>query len=269
MTTASFRADVLAASPQQAGAGRLLGALVRALQAARAGAGEGGRGTPAARSTLVKMNIDEHPQIAGQLGIQSIPAVIAFDSGQPVDGFVGALPESQIRGFIERLVGPLKGGDGGTARRGGGGRRQGRRGRRGGALCRRSSPRTRATSRRSAVSPSCTSPRGDVARGQGAAGDRPAPAPGKEPDPAIAAAQAAVNLGRTGLERRRARAARGGGRGQSRRPSGAIRSGAWRCRPRASGTRAADALLEIIRRDRKWNDEAARKQLCSFSKRGV
>src|SRR5689334_3425756 len=49
--------------------------------------------------TLVKMNIDEHPQIAGQLGIQSIPAVIAFDKGQPVDGFVGALPESQIRGF--------------------------------------------------------------------------------------------------------------------------------------------------------------------------
>ena len=59
---------------------------------------------------LVKMNIDEHPQIAGQLGIQSIPAVIAFNKGQPVDGFVGALPESQIRGFIERLVGPLGGG---------------------------------------------------------------------------------------------------------------------------------------------------------------
>ena len=53
------------------------------------------------------MNIDDHPQIAGQLGIQSIPAVIAFDKGQPVDGFVGALPESQMRGFIERLVGPL------------------------------------------------------------------------------------------------------------------------------------------------------------------
>jgi putative thioredoxin len=56
---------------------------------------------------LVKMNIDEHPQIAGQLGIQSIPAVIAFTKGQPVDGFMGALPEGQIKGFIERLVGPL------------------------------------------------------------------------------------------------------------------------------------------------------------------
>src|SRR5690349_2181147 len=54
---------------------------------------------------LVKMNIDEHPSIAGQLGIQSIPAVIAFQNGQPVDGFMGAVPESQIRDFIEKLVG--------------------------------------------------------------------------------------------------------------------------------------------------------------------
>src|SRR6202161_2455912 len=58
---------------------------------------------------LVKMNIDDHPQIAGRLGIHSTPAVIAFDRGQPVDGFMGALPESQVRGFIERLVGPLTG----------------------------------------------------------------------------------------------------------------------------------------------------------------
>jgi putative thioredoxin len=55
---------------------------------------------------LVKMNIDDHPAIAGQLGIQSIPAVIAFVNGQPVDGFVGALPEGQIKAFIERLAGP-------------------------------------------------------------------------------------------------------------------------------------------------------------------
>ena len=56
---------------------------------------------------LTKMNIDEHPQIAGQLGIQSIPAVFAFQKGQPVDGFMGALPESQVKAFVERLVGPL------------------------------------------------------------------------------------------------------------------------------------------------------------------
>jgi putative thioredoxin len=54
---------------------------------------------------LVKMNIDEHPEIAGQLGVQSIPAVFAFSNGQPVDGFMGALPESQLRAFIERIAG--------------------------------------------------------------------------------------------------------------------------------------------------------------------
>jgi putative thioredoxin len=53
---------------------------------------------------LAKMNIDEHPAIPGQLGIQSIPAVIAFSNGQPVDGFMGALPESQITAFLDRLT---------------------------------------------------------------------------------------------------------------------------------------------------------------------
>ncbi|HEU4660306.1 MAG TPA: thioredoxin [Pseudolabrys sp.] len=53
---------------------------------------------------LAKMNIDEHPAIPGQLGIQSIPAVIAFVNGQPADGFMGALPESQVVAFLERLT---------------------------------------------------------------------------------------------------------------------------------------------------------------------
>ena len=55
---------------------------------------------------LVKMDIEKYPDIAGQLGIQSIPAVIAFANGQPVDGFVGNLPEGQIKAFIDRLGGP-------------------------------------------------------------------------------------------------------------------------------------------------------------------
>jgi putative thioredoxin len=50
------------------------------------------------------MNIDEHPAIPGQMGIQSIPAVIAFVNGQPADGFMGALPESQVVQFLERLT---------------------------------------------------------------------------------------------------------------------------------------------------------------------
>ncbi|NPU14146.1 thioredoxin [Bradyrhizobium sp. 83002] len=53
---------------------------------------------------LVKMNIDEHPAIPGQMGIQSIPAVIAFVGGRPADGFMGAVPESQINAFIEKIT---------------------------------------------------------------------------------------------------------------------------------------------------------------------
>jgi putative thioredoxin len=60
---------------------------------------------------LVKMNIDEHPAVAGQMGIQSIPAVIAFVNGQPADGFMGALPEGQVMAFLERLTRQELGGE--------------------------------------------------------------------------------------------------------------------------------------------------------------
>ena len=111
-STATFRADVLTASMQRAilvdfwapwcGPCKQLAPI---LERAVKSAGD--------KARLVKMNIDDHPQIAQQLGIQSIPAVIAFQRGQPADGFVGALPESQIVAFLERLVGPL--GPGGEA----------------------------------------------------------------------------------------------------------------------------------------------------------
>ncbi|MGC6472621.1 MAG: thioredoxin [Parvibaculales bacterium] len=54
---------------------------------------------------LAKMNIDEHPQVAQQLQVQSIPAVFAFKNGQPVDGFMGALPESELKKFLEKNLG--------------------------------------------------------------------------------------------------------------------------------------------------------------------
>lgn len=108
-TTQSFRADVIAESARQpvlvdfwapwcGPCKQLTPVLEKAVKAAKG------------KVKLVKMNIDEHPQIAGQLGVQSIPAVFAFDRGQPVDGFMGALPESQVKSFIERLVGPVSGG---------------------------------------------------------------------------------------------------------------------------------------------------------------
>ncbi len=111
-TTATFRADVMEASlrrpvlvdfwaPWCGPCKQLAPILERVVRATKG------------KAALVKMNIDEHPDIAGQLGIASIPAVIAFQRGRPVDGFVGAMPEGQIRGFSERLVGPVEadGGD--------------------------------------------------------------------------------------------------------------------------------------------------------------
>jgi putative thioredoxin len=55
---------------------------------------------------MVKLNIDDNPEVAQQMRIQSIPAVYAFKEGRPVDAFVGAVPESQVKQFVQRLGGP-------------------------------------------------------------------------------------------------------------------------------------------------------------------
>ena len=64
---------------------------------------------------LVKINIDEHPAIAGQLRVQSIPTVYAFKDGRPIDGFAGAQPESAVKAFVERLLGDDQAADLGQA----------------------------------------------------------------------------------------------------------------------------------------------------------
>src|SRR5690242_6852178 len=107
-STATFMADVVDASHDAAvvvdfwapwcGPCKQLGpALEKAVRDARGGV------------RMVKINIDENPELAQQMRIQSIPAVYAFKDGRPVDGFVGALPESQIKQFVGRLAGGAKG----------------------------------------------------------------------------------------------------------------------------------------------------------------
>ena len=101
VTTESFMADVIEASATQlvlldlwapwCGPCKQLTPLLEQVTAQANGA-----------VRLAKMNIDEHPAVAQQLQVQSIPAVFAFKNGRPVDGFMGALPESQIKEFVTR-----------------------------------------------------------------------------------------------------------------------------------------------------------------------
>ncbi len=209
---------------------------------------------------LVKMNIDEHPQIAGQLGIQSIPAVIAFTKGQPVDGFMGALPEGQIKGFIERLIGPL----GPTAAE---------------DLLKDADERVAAGDAVGASElyaavlaqePENAAAIAALAKIHLDLGDLDgakrflAMAPKvKENDPAVAAARAAIELAEQA-------ASLGDAADLKRRVEAdpldhqARFDLALALNARGRRDEAADQLLEIVRRDRAWNEDAARKQLVQF-----
>jgi putative thioredoxin len=107
VTIQNFQDELIAASMQQpvlldiwapwCGPCKVLGPVLEKLEVAYAG-----------RFKLAKLNSDEQPEISGQLsqafGVRSIPFCVLFDQGQPIDGFVGALPESQIRAFLDKHV---------------------------------------------------------------------------------------------------------------------------------------------------------------------
>ena len=108
-TTSSFSADVLAESQRQPVLVHFLSARSDTCRTLQAVLERAVRAT-AGKVKLVTMDIDAHPQIASRLGVRAVPAVYAFQRGQPIDGFVGALPEAQVKGFLERLAGPLEDG---------------------------------------------------------------------------------------------------------------------------------------------------------------
>jgi len=209
---------------------------------------------------LVKMNIDEHPQIPGQLGIQSIPAVIAFTKGQPVDGFMGALPESQVKGFIERLVGPvgpspaedlLAQADARAAE-----------GDAGGAAELYAAVLAQDPENVAALA-ALAKLHLDLDDLEGAKRFLAMAPSAKENDPAVAGARAAIelaeqaaSLGDTGEFERRLEA--------NPLDHQARFDLALALNARGRREEAIDALIDIVRRERTWNDEAARKQLVQF-----
>lgn len=207
---------------------------------------------------LVKMNIDEHPQIAERLGVRSIPAVIAFQRSQPVDGFMGALPESQLRWFIERFTGPLDDGADRIAEAEA-------------ALAQGDAAAAAGLfSELLAHDPADMTALGGLVRSHIGAGDLEAAEallsqvpPSGAGDPAIVAARAALE-----------NAAQAASVGDLSELAVLILSEPNNHKARldlavalnALGRReeAADALLEIVKRDRSWNEDRGRKQLLQF-----
>lgn len=258
-TTATFMADVIDASQQVpvlvdfwaewcGPCKQLAPAIEKVVRAAKG------------RVKLVKMNIDHHPEVAGQMGIRSIPAVIAFKGGQPVDGFMGAVPESQIQTFIDKVCGPAAPSDAE-------------------ALVAHGRAALEAGDVETAVSAFAEAHQmepdnldallgladvhvvaGDLDTAKKLLATVPA---ASAKDPRVAAVQARIALAEktaglgdpVALE---ARLAHDANDHQARYELALILA--------ATGHEqaAVDSLIEIIRRDRPWNDEAARKQLLTF-----
>jgi putative thioredoxin len=209
------------------------------------------------RVRLVTINVDEHPAIAGQLRIQSLPTVYAFRDGRPLDGFMGAQPETAIRAFIDRLVGEdeqtdiagalataeeaLAEGDVQTAAE----------------IFAAVLQQNKHDPAALAGLASCYLQTGDVARAEQMIELVP---PDAKNVPAVERVKAALALaGKAGTEDNRialeSRLAANPADQQARFDLAVALAA------RGQKGDAVDHLLELVRRDRAWNDEAARKQL--------
>jgi putative thioredoxin len=211
---------------------------------------------------MVKLNIDENPQIAQQMRIQSIPAVYAFKDGRPVDGFVGALPESQVKQFVQRVGGgkggpspvdealamakqALQSGDHKSA----------------GALYSQILQRDAAHVEALAGNARATIARGEFAKARQLLDRVPKESAAHAE---VAAARAALDLAEqaqkamAGANKLRSRLAQNPDDHEARFELATALFG--------SGERetAIDELLTLFKRDREWNEQAARKQLVKF-----
>ena len=215
---------------------------------------------------LAKMNIDDHPEVAQQLQVQSIPAVFAFKGGQPVDGFMGALPESEVKKFLDKH---LEEGLGVSPAE---------------ALMESASEALDAGQLDDAIEcySAALAQEADNVRAMAglaqchlAKGDSASAAvildgaPPHDNDPSLASARAAVALARKIAKKNtddglgdegtlNAALAADGNNHQARFDLALAHHGAGRREA------ALDALLEIIARQRDWQEEAARKQLIEF-----
>jgi len=206
---------------------------------------------------LVKMNIDQHPSIPGQLGVQKLPTVMAFRDGRPIDGFMGVQPESAIKTFIDRLLGEDAAGDLAAALAAGeeayaAGDMQGA-----AEIYATILEENREEPGALAGLARCYLKTGDVARAEQTLGLVP---PDKRKNPAVAAVQAAINLAHKAAEagdtaQLEAKVAANPADHQARIDLATALA--------AGGKKAAavDHLLESFKLDRNWNDQAARKQL--------
>jgi len=210
---------------------------------------------------MVKVNVDENQQLAAQMRVQSIPAVFAFVDGQPVDGFMGALPESQIKQFIDRL-----GSQGGMAEEIEAAVTAGRE-----ALAQNNLAEAaqifaqvlgadREHAGAIAGLAKCQIASGDLEQAKATLALVP---PAKANDPEVVSAKAALELAETPVDH-----------GEIANLTRAVEANADDHQSRfdlavalnAAGKKqeALDHLLHIVRRKRDWNEEAARKQLVKF-----